>query len=183
MPLNHTSQHSELTEDQYAALGKAVVEWANIEELLGAVVGRLLATPDFLARSFTDAMSAVRVQTVLTQAIEIHRVRYQCRLVRENFLDELTAINAKVTALRTTRNRIAHFCWMRTNDDELWGTNFSGGMPSPKKEKHGYTTLTMTDLSALHDKSYTVVEQLLSILEQLPKVKEETLLTSPIAGP
>lgn len=65
MPLNHTSQCAELTEEQYAALGKAVVEWANIEELLGAVIGRLLATPDFLARSFTDSMSAVRVQDVL----------------------------------------------------------------------------------------------------------------------
>jgi len=48
MPLNHTSQYSDLTEEQYAALGKAVVEWANIEELFGAIIGRLLATPDFL---------------------------------------------------------------------------------------------------------------------------------------
>ncbi|MFA6016211.1 MAG: hypothetical protein WC742_14220 [Gallionellaceae bacterium] len=80
MPLNHSSQYAELTEEQYAALGKAVVEWANIEELLGAIIGRLLATPDFLARSFTDSMSAVRAQSILTQAIEIHIVRYPVRV-------------------------------------------------------------------------------------------------------
>src|SRR5512135_545066 len=157
MPLNHTSQYSKLTEEQYAALGKVVVEWANIEELLGAIIGRLLATPDFLARSFTDSMSAVRVQTVLTQAIEINRARYQYRRVHKDILDELAAINTKVATLRVTRNKIAHFCWMRSTDEELCGTNFAGGMPSPKKEKQNYSSITLTDLSALHQESYAVV--------------------------
>lgn len=179
MPLNHTSQCAELTEEQYAALGKAVVEWANIEELLGAVIGRLLATPDFLARSFTDSMSAFRVQDILTQAIEIHSERYQCRRVRKEILDELTAINAKITTLRAKRNKIAHFCWMRTTDEELWGTNFAGGMPSPKKEQRYQAKFTLNDLAALHRESYAVVDQLLSIFEVLPKINEDTLLQSP----
>ena len=176
MPLNHTSQYSELTEEQYAALGKAVVEWANIEELLGAIIGRLLATPDFLARTFTDSMAAFRVQDALTQAIEIHRVRYQCRRVHKEILDELTAINAKVTTLRIMRNKISHFCWMRSTDEELWGTNFAGGMPSPKNERGHQAKFTLDDLAALHRESYAVVDQLLSIFEALPKIHEDTLL-------
>jgi len=178
MPLNHASQCSELTEEQYAALGKAVVEWANIEELIGAIIGRLLATPDFLARSFTDSMSAVRAQDVLTQAIEIHRVRYQCRRICKETLDELTAINEKITTLRAKRNKIAHFCWMRTTDEELWGTNFAGGVPSPKKEQRYQTKFTLDDLAALHRESYAVVDQLLSIFEALPKINEDALLQS-----
>lgn len=176
MPLNHASQCFDLTEEQYAALGKAVVEWANIEELLGAVIGRLLATPDFLARSFTDSMSAVRVQDILTQAIEIHHARYQCRRVRKEILDELTEINKKITTLRAKRNKIAHFCWMRTTDDEVWGTNFTGGMPTPQKERKHQAKFTLDDLAAFHRESYAVVSQLLSIFEALPKINEDTLL-------
>ena len=38
MPLSHTSQYSELTDAQYIELGKAVVEWANVEQLLGVLL-------------------------------------------------------------------------------------------------------------------------------------------------
>ena len=44
MPLNHTSKFAELTEAQYAALGRAVVEWANVEYLLGVLLSRLLVS-------------------------------------------------------------------------------------------------------------------------------------------
>lgn len=76
MPLNHTSQYSELTQAQYAALGKAVVEWVNVEFLLGVLLSRLLATPEFLSRTYTDSISAVRLQGAIAEAVEIHRVRY-----------------------------------------------------------------------------------------------------------
>jgi len=176
MPLNHASQCSDLTEEQYAALGKAVVEWANIEELLGVIIGRLLATPDFLARTFSDSISAVRSQAILTEAIEIHRTRYQYRIVQKNILDELNTTNEKITALRAKRNKIAHFCWMRSNDNELWGTNFSGGMPSPKKERSRQATFTLDELAVLHRESYAIVDKLLSILDTLPKISEDGLL-------
>ncbi|HET7832165.1 MAG TPA: hypothetical protein VFK88_04290 [Gallionella sp.] len=176
MPLNHTSQYAQLTEEQYAALGKVVVEWANIEELLGAISGRLLATPDFLARSFTDSISAVRIQTILTQAIEIHQVRYQCMRVHEAILNELTVLNEKVNTLRAKRNKIAHFCWLRSNDEELWGTNFPGGIPSPKSERTHHATFTANELAELHRESYAVVDQLLSIYQALPEINEGALL-------
>ena len=44
VPLNHHSEYSELTEAQYAAIGRAVVEWANVEFLLGVLLSRLLGS-------------------------------------------------------------------------------------------------------------------------------------------
>ena len=76
MPLNHSSEFSELTDQQYMVLGKAVVEWANIEQLLSILLGRLLATPDFLARTFTDPLAAFRLQEAIKEAVEIHREPY-----------------------------------------------------------------------------------------------------------
>lgn len=115
MPLNHLSRYSDLTDAQYTALGKAVVEWANVEHLLGVLLGRLLATPEFLARTYTDALSAVRLQDAIVEAVEIHRVRYRNRLIPEQLLIEIAQINSKVTAVRSARNKIAHFCWMRSS--------------------------------------------------------------------
>lgn len=182
MPLNHTSQHSELTEAQYAALGKAVVEWANVEFLLGVLLSRLLATPEFLSRTYTDSISAVRLQDAITEAVEIHRVRYGHRLVSGQILIEIDQVNSQVTAIRGMRNKIAHFCWVRSHDEELFGTSFRGGVSSAKKERRDHAVLTSQELVQLNSEVHLLVEQLMKLVAKLPEVSEESLLTHPSSG-
>jgi hypothetical protein len=177
VPLNHTSRYSDLTEAQYAALGKAVVEWANVEYLLGVLLGRLLATPEFLARTYTDALSAVRLQDAIAEAVEIHRIRYRTRLISEQILIEIVQINSRVTIARSARNRIAHFCWMRSHDEEIFGTGFTGGVLSAKKERRDHAVLSAQDLATLNAESHALVEQLIKLVAKLPGVCEESLLT------
>jgi len=81
VPLNHSSKYAALTEAQYAAIGRTVVEWANVEFLLGVLLARLLATPEFLARTYTDSISAVRLQEAIVEAVGIHAFRCGHRLV------------------------------------------------------------------------------------------------------
>jgi hypothetical protein len=182
VPLNHTSQYSELTETQYAALGKAVVEWANVEFLLGVLLSRLLGTPEFLSRTYTDAISAVRLQDAITEAVEIHRVRYGHRLVSEQILLEIAQVNLQVTAIRGMRNKIAHFCWVRSHDEELFGTSFRGGVPSAKKERRDHAILTSQELAKLNGEAHSLVEQLMMLVAKLPEVSEESFLTLPSGG-
>lgn len=177
MPLNHTSQYAELTDAQYRAIGKAVVEWANIEYLLGVLLGRLLSTPEFLARTYTDSMSAARIQGAIQEAVEIHQSRYGYKLVPERVVCEIAEINSKVTSLRATRNKIAHFCWCRSSDDAMFGTNFAGGIPTPKKEKRDSALLPMSELAELHRQAFDLVERLGAIVSNLPRIEEETILT------
>lgn len=177
MPLNHTSQYSELTDEQYIALGKAVVEWANVEQLLGVLLARLLATPDFLARTFTDPLSAFRLQEAIQEALEIHRVRYGQKLVSEELRGEIFEVNQAVTALRAMRNKIAHFCWCRQTDDTLFGTSFSGGIPTPKSELKNSAVLSLIELSELNSSAFALVERLMRIVEKIPAIQEEMLLT------
>ena len=47
MPLNHTSIYAELNDENYALIGRVVVEWFNVEFLLGNLLSRLLFTPEF----------------------------------------------------------------------------------------------------------------------------------------
>ena len=177
MPLNHTSQYSELTDAQYIALGKAVVEWANVEQLLGVLLARLLATPDFLARTFTDPLSAFRLQEAIQEALEIHRVRYGQKLVSEELLNEISEVNQAITVLRAMRNKIAHFCWCRQTDDTLFGTAFSGGIPTPKSERKNSAVLSLTELAELNSSAFALVERLTQIVEKIPAIQEKTLLT------
>lgn len=182
MPLNHASQYSALTEVQYAAIGRAVVEWANVEFLLETMLARLLATPEFLARTYTNSISAVRLQEAIIEAVEIHSHRYGHRLVSRELVQQVLDVNNRVSALRAVRNKLAHFCWMRSSDDELFGTSFPGGLPSPKKERREYATLTVRDLTRLNEQSHLLVEELMGIVKQLPEVTEESLLTASSSG-
>ena len=177
MPLNHSSEFAELTDQQYTVLGKAVVEWANIEQLLSVLLGRLLATPDFLARTFTDPLAAVRLQEAIQEAVEIHRVRYGERVIAGALLDEIVRINQSVTALRAIRNKIAHFCWCRHSDESLFGTSFAGGIPTPKSERKNVAVITLSELTNFHQHAFALVEQLIALTEKLPAVDEELLLT------
>jgi hypothetical protein len=65
MPLNHTSEYAELTNEQFALIGRLVIEWSNIEFLLGVLLSRLLFTPEFVGRVYSDEMSATRMERAL----------------------------------------------------------------------------------------------------------------------
>lgn len=183
MPLNHSSEFAQLTDQQYTVLGKSVVEWANIEQLLSVLLGRLLATPDFLARTFTDPLAAFRLQEAIQEAVEIHRVRYGKRVIDGALLDEIVQINQAVTVLRGIRNKIAHFCWCRQSDETLFGTSFAGGIPNPKSERKYSAVITLSELTDFHQRAFALVEQLIVLTEKLPKIDEELLLTMHSTGP
>lgn len=175
MPLNHSSQYAELTDEHYKAIGKIVVEWANIEFLLAVLLSRLLVTPEFLARSYTDHISAVKLQDAIKEGVEIHKQRYGCKLITKEEQDEIILINNQITELRAVRNKFAHFCWTRSSDEEIFGTNLSGGVPTSKKHKRGNVTFTVSELSKFHKKAYEIVELLSSLTQRLPQMSEDDL--------
>jgi hypothetical protein len=168
MPLNHSSQYAELTDEHFMSIGKIVVEWSNIEFLLGVLLSRLLVTPEFLARSYTDHMSAVKLQEAIKEGVEIHRQHYGCKLISEDELARIVIINNRVTTLRATRNRFAHFCWTRSTDEEIFGTNLSGGVPS-------YITFTVSELTGFHREAFELVDELSSLVQLLPEMEEDGL--------
>lgn len=175
MPLNHTSIYAELTAEHFKSIGKIVVEWSNIEFLLGVLLSRLLVTPEFLARTYTDHMSAVKLQEAIREGVDIHRARYGCKLISETDLEEISIINNKVTSLRATRNKFAHFCWTRSSDDEIFGTNFSGGIPDSKKGKKSCIKFTLSELSSFYSEAYEIVDKLSSLVQSLPEMEEDGL--------
>ncbi|MGC8122090.1 hypothetical protein [Marinobacter sp. VGCF2001] len=181
MPLNHSSQYSELTNEHFQAIGKLTVEWSNIEFLLGVLLSRLLVTPEFLARTYTDHMSCAKRQEAIKEASEIHRYRYGYKLVSEEQIKQILDINGQITQLRTTRNKFAHFCWSRSNDGEIFGTSLSGGIPEGRKYRKSFVSYTVAELADFHEKAYAMVEVLSELIQSLPEMEEEGL-TSKVTG-
>jgi len=175
MSLNHTSKYAELTDAHFTAIGKVVVEWSNIEFLLRTILARLLFTAEFLARSYTDRLTAAKVQEAIDEAVEIQRSRYGAKIVTDSILDEIAAINKKITLLRNTRNKFAHFCWCRSTDYEIFGTRFSGGVPNPKRERKDSVVLSVTELEAFYRDAYAIVDSLEKLVSKLPELEEESL--------
>lgn len=176
MALNHTSQYAELTDEQFKIIGKIVIEWSNIEFVQKLILSRLLFTNEYLGRSYTDNISAVRVQESIKEAVDLQRYRYQNRLVNNELLTKIEELNNKVTEVRAKRNKFAHFCWTRSNDEEIFGTNFSGGIPDTKKHRRGTVTLKIKEMNELYEQSYNLVDQLSEVYYHLPEVKEDEII-------
>jgi len=172
MPLNHTSRLADLTDQQYQLLGKIVVEWSNIEFLLGVLLSRLLRTPEYLGRTYADGMSAVRLQSAISEAISVHRHRYFNKRIIPDLLDRAENINQRVSALRADRNRISHYCWIRSNDDEIFGTALAGGVPSPKPIQKYEKLFKLSELTQLHVAAYQITEELMELTQQIPNIPE-----------
>lgn len=175
MPLNHSSQYAELTSKHFQAIGKLTVEWSNIEFLLGVLLSRLLITPEFLARTYTDQISGAKRQEAINEACKLHSYRYNYQLISEELIQKILDANNKITPLRAARNKFAHFCWSRSTDEEIFGTNFSGGVPGGNKYKKSFVSFTVSELDELHKKAYAIVDVLSDITQKLPAMEEEGL--------
>ena len=173
MSLNHASKNTELTDEHFKSIGKIMVEWSNIEFLLGQLLAKLLLTPIYLSRSYTDNLGASRIQDTIIEAVSIHKQRYGSTIIDESKLNEILNINSKVVELRAKRNKFAHFCWMIGTDDEIFGTNFSGGAPDSKKGRRSSVTYSNVELESSYMEAYDLVEELSKILNSLPEMKEE----------
>lgn len=168
--LNH-SKYSDLTAAQYEVLGKLFVEWSNTEFLLGLVLSRLLFTPEFLGRTYSDEMNAARIETAIFNALDIHKFRYNHAVVSEAEDKNIRCLLKDAAGCRALRNKFAHYLWMRSTDDTIIGFQMSG-KPSQKKRDSDTLKVTLDELCRAHGQSHTLVEKLEKLVLRLPKVSE-----------
>ena len=132
-----------------------------------------LGVAPVLGRTYTDQLSASRVEAAIREALEIHRVRYRSQVVPEAGQQAALVLLGKIQGMRGLRNKIAHFCWTRSTDDEIFGTALSGGLPGSAKHERSYVSLTTAELEQANKAFSTVVDELSSLVSSLPEVTEE----------
>lgn len=179
--LNH-GKYSDLTSEQYELLGRAFIEWSNIEFLLGVLLSRLLFTPEFLGRTYSDEMSAVRLELAIKNALDIHRNRYGNSVISIDLNESILLILNAAANCRILRNKFAHFIWMRRSDEEIFGAKMSGKLPSGKKESEAII-ISLEELKKNYNSAHSLVEELQSVIAEIPKVEEERNLTNKSSRP
>lgn len=176
MPMNHGSSYADLTAEQAELIGRFVIEWSNIEFLLSDILARLLMSPNFVSRVFTDSMNAFALQQALDKAIRFHRDRYRFAVIPEPVLERLSRMLSAVDELRGMRNRFSHFCWTRNTDEAIFGTGFSALLPSDKRHKSDYKMLSVAEIRAAHKKAWDLVDDLSALVLALPATTEDDAL-------
>lgn len=171
MPLNH-QKYFELTDEQFKLLGKCLIEFSNIENLLGQILTRLLLTPDFLGRTYTDTMSISTIQRSIDTALEIQNHRYGYSIISRDLCIKIKDINKEVENLRQIRNKFAHYCWSRFGEEKIFGTSFSGKVPNPKKPNADSATLTNDEILDVYNNAYRIVGVLSDLVNALPLLEE-----------
>lgn len=106
--LNHT-KYTDLTSEQYEFLGRAFIEWSNIEFLLGVLLSRLLFTSEFLGRTYSDEMSAAKLESAIKNALEIHRSRYHGLVVSKEMDAKVMQLMSKAGYLPNLEEQVCSF--------------------------------------------------------------------------
>jgi len=178
LPLNHTSKYAELTSRQFELIGRLVVEWSNIEFLLGSLLSRLLFTPEFLGRVYTDELTAHRLEAAVRKAMSIHQKRYGNAIVPAGVTQEVGDVIKEIEVIRGKRNKFSHNCWCRQTDKKISGFRLSGNVPQDKHLEKDSLIITIGEMEELYRTSYSVVDRLSGIVARLPEMSEKEALKS-----
>jgi hypothetical protein len=178
MPINHSSKYADLTDEQYQLIGKVIIEFSNLDFLLGNLLSRMLIMPEFLGRTYNDLLTTSKIVEGIENAIDIHKNRYSYKLIDQQTIQEIQNIIGQIKGLKSIRNKFAHYCWSRWDDSKIFGTKLSGRLPKPKNPDVDSMTITNDDLKREYKKAYSSVEKLESIIKNIPELEEDRNLPS-----
>jgi hypothetical protein len=173
--LNHGSKYSELPDHQYALIGKVIVEFSNIDLMLDILLTRLLLSPDFLGRSYTDQLSVPKTIEAIKQALDVHRQRYNNNFISEEKAGDIRLMLTKVKEVQTIRNKFAHRAITRSGNN-IALVRFSGKPPNDRGETSDFETINEESLNNLYKNAYKIVDTLRAIVETIVEVKEEFIV-------
>jgi hypothetical protein len=173
MPSNHSTPLAELTDAQFLAMGKLFVEWSNVEFLLGTLLSRILFVPEILARTYTDQLSASRLEYAIKNAVDVHRRRYSCSVISSELLKRLEKLLLEASSIRKMRNKLAHYCWSRHSDDAIAGFQLSGRQAPDSALARDYQEYTMDKLREEYEHAYGLVERMIELAISIPENEEE----------
>ena len=175
MPVNHYTKYNELPDHHYSLIGKVMVEFSNIDTLLSILLTRLLLSPDFLGRSYTDQLTISRTINAIKQALDVHFYRYNNKFISEEKSGHIRDVLKSVEEVQKVRNKFAHHNVGR-HLDGISLINFSGKPPNEKDPTSNYTVMSEESLKNLYTNAYGIVEVLRKITETIREVDEVFIL-------
>ena len=182
MPLNHNSKSAQLTDEQFILIGKLTIEFSNLEYLLGEVLSRLLITPSFLAKTYTERMNVNTIIEKIKNALDLHNRRYNYTIITKVQCHSINIVISEIDKIRLIRNKFAHYCWFRSSDKQIFGTSFSGKQAKLGNKKKDSIILTNHEIKTNYEKAHVLVIRINEILLELPELLEDQNLKTKLTG-
>lgn len=171
------TQYSRPTAEQYALLGEAVVDWSIIDLLVESLIARLARAPDFPMMAVTKRLGSEARNLALQHLAEIHEQRYRGRALPADAVANISEIRKRLKALKARRNQVAHWIWMRQDDEALFGTPMLGRVPKMGRDDGG-VVVTNAELRSHLEELPKLAALIEATLSALPPIREEDLLES-----
>jgi hypothetical protein len=178
MTLNHLNRYTELTDGQFQLIGKIIIEYSNIDFNMDVIFCRLLMITDMSGRYVTNRMNTSSVIDQIKNVLKLHKYRYQNKIVNENMSSSIEELLKHINDNRNYRNKFAHFCWSRQSDETIFGIGLNGIVNYDKNGeiKDDALVLSLTELNEIYTSTYDLVNESSTIIENLPEIKEETIV-------
>jgi hypothetical protein len=168
MPLNH-SKYSNLTEDQFTLMGKIMIEFSNIDFLLGVLLSRLTFTRFDLSRTITEKLTAHNTILAIEDCIKMHDIRLGNRLASKEISTQINSLLSEIKTIILSGNKFAHHLWARSDDNSIIGTKYSSKQRSCTDKGKDTTSIKLKGLETLFKRSYSKVETLNLLVDRIPE--------------
>ena len=121
-PIAGLPDKSWLTTRQLAAIGSVLAVWSWIDVETQNLLCRLIKTDSMLAQSLTEDLGPDNRIKALKRLLKTwdHAI-YDKNEFRKASLDEALAITKWIERNKSLRNQIAHWVWLRSDDETLFG--------------------------------------------------------------
>lgn len=170
MPLNHSSKYAQLTKGQFEIIGRIVIEFSNIDFYLKIMLTKMLLTEDFLGRTYTERLQNNSIVELIKNAMDLHQYRFNYKIISEETINEIRNILPSISDVREKRNKFAHYCWSKVDDDTIFGTKLSSKQRKINIRDNSCIKISTEELNILYTKSYDLVESIERIIKKLPVI-------------
>lgn len=104
----------ELTEKQYAAIGRVAALWSEVEHGIEKIAARLALAPSLLGYVLTDKLGPDNRISAILSLLAVHKVKYDYELADEAVLKEIASVIPRLRQMKDDRNFIVHSIWIKS---------------------------------------------------------------------
>lgn len=162
------------TDRQCVAIGRIASAWAVVEYLMERTLTRLALSPSLLGYVLTDKLGPDNRIEAIKSLITAHRTKYNCVLVADEILAEISALLPTLKLMKSDRNFAVHSVWSSTGEHWLSHFDIAAAARSGKDMSAGTPEKT-ADLETFANSIQLISDKLWAVSFKLPQI-DPTLL-------
>ncbi|MEW9804877.1 hypothetical protein [Mesorhizobium marinum] len=158
----------ELTDVQFALIGRIAVQWTRCENVLQEILASLAWAPRYFGRALTNSLGPDNRIGAIKSLCMIHEKQMLCQVVSLEQITKIRQIAVRFDALKGERNKFIHWSAIRKDDDNLF---FSPLKSLPADPKGGDCMLASNaEMLAFSEAIATLTYEMMLVEKHLPNL-------------